>query len=158
MKIFSFLLMCFGIYSTLASVLPSEFSMQSGPEGPTLTWSSEMVPIHVGGSRYEFRFSDGTFLGYPRVQRDELQVSLTSFQLQAMATQESTILQVWSSGRRIDGDAPPQSSPDAAATSSLLSTPTVPIDPAIMGTYKIYRKLYVIPVPLTSKGTLFLSR
>jgi hypothetical protein len=66
MKAFTFVLACFGIASVHALVLPSEFTMESGPQGPTLTWSPESGPILVGGSRIEFRFADGTLLGYPR--------------------------------------------------------------------------------------------
>jgi hypothetical protein len=144
MKLFTFALSCFGMSSAFAGVLPSEFSLQNGPQGPTLIWSSETVPIRVGGSRFEFRVVNSTLLGYPREIQGELRLLLSSAQLQTLADQE-TSLEVWSSGRRIDAAAPenplrPASSAAASATST--PTPTVPIDPGLKGIYKTLRTSY----------------
>jgi hypothetical protein len=148
--------------SALAAVLPSEFTLRSGPQGPTLIWSSETVPIRVGGSRFEFRVANSTLLGYPREIQGELHLPLSSAQLQTLVDQEAS-LEVWSSGRRIDAEAPEsplRPAANDAAPSTATSTPSVPINPAKQGIYKTLRTSYNVsainikdfPVPIEVVG------
>jgi hypothetical protein len=64
-----------------AGVLPTDFSIQHKFRGADLVWSpSDKRQVMVGGARLEFRFSDGTVLGYPRQKPKEglLTLSLTT--------------------------------------------------------------------------------
>jgi hypothetical protein len=143
MNIIPFLLLFFGMGSTIALSLPSGFKVKPTTEGFDLVWTSDSVTITMGASRYEFRFEDGTVLGYPREIQGGLRLPLTST-IQATLDTQGATLQVWRGSKRIDANAPlsPVQMPEVSADAPVVTTPTIDINPAQLGSFTTRRDTY----------------
>jgi hypothetical protein len=169
--------------STDAGVLPTDFSIQYKFSGADLVWSaSDKKLAIIGGARPEFRFSDGTVLGYPRQNPKDglLTMSLTGTNQELLMKNQE--IEVWSAGKRIDnrGQSVNQRANIFGSRSRTNYTPTprVKINPATIGNYTAKRLTYSTtglnyssfpepleilaevtypdPLPLTSPFVLFL--
>jgi hypothetical protein len=156
MRILVFLFLCARF--THAFELPSDFKIEIGNLGIELVWSSEKFKVRMGASRPEFRFPDGTVLGYPKEIQGRLHLLLSNANQETLETQ-GTSLEVWWGGRRLDANAPAnvfRTPVGAAAPAATLPTPTVNTDPAQRGNYTTRRASYNLtaldideyPVPL----------
>jgi hypothetical protein len=133
-----------------AGALPSDFSIQYQSIGAELVWTaSKSSQLMAGGSRPEFRFTDGTLLGYPREKPSEglLVMSMTSKEQDLLLTKGQD-LEVWYAARRIDNRAPEPNSVSKILSTIVLanmkSTPTVTTDPAALGNYTAKRLNYTV--------------
>lgn len=133
---------------TDAGALPNDFSIRFHSTGADLIWTPvDKSLVRMGGSRSEYRLSDGTVVGYPRENVNEgfLSLPMTKGD-QTMLAKHGENLQVWIGRRRVDVIAP-----SASRVSQLLSTvvannttstPTVNINPASPGNYTATRLSY----------------
>lgn len=156
--------------------LPSEFAVVIGSTGVELVFTPAPVNasataegitgggnsgspntapvIRIGGSRPEFRVSNGTLLGYPYERPGPspdgtlvLALALTQPVQDLLEASGGQDLQVWSSGRRLDVGGRTASANNAGNKPfpSLVAptpTPTIAVDPAAKGIYSTLRLSY----------------
>ena len=85
-----------------AADLPPGFTIEPSLLGPELVWSG--AEVTMGGARPEFRLA-GEVLGHPREVDGELRLLLSVADQERLAGAGAD-LEVWSSGRRLDGAGP----------------------------------------------------
>lgn len=139
--------------------LPEGFTTEtSSTNGPELTWTpNKSLPV-LGGSRVEFRLGNKEVLGYPLFQNGKYRFAMPTKDKKTLLTADGQKnLQVWLGGRRVDGGGTTVPAATAITTSTdgyetvLQPTPTVPVNPAALGSYQTKRLTYDLD-PLTIMG------
>lgn len=126
--------------------------------GWELKWKAvDGIKIVMGGARPEFRLSGDTIFGYPRETSDGgLRLPVTTEQQDQLLI-DGDGLEVWSSGRRVDGSngsnifRPVQS---RSYNSKPPKTPTTNVNPAALGTFATKRLSYDL-APVTNVSGFF---
>lgn len=129
----------------------------SSTNGLELTWTpTESLP--VVGSRVEFRLGNEEVFGYPLFQNGKYRFAMSTEDKKTLLNADGQKnLQVWLGGRRVDGGGTTVPAATAITTSTdgyetvLQPTPTVPVDPAALGSYQTKRLTYDLN-PLTIMG------
>src|SRR5687767_4147488 len=104
--------------------MPSEWEVRPSGHGTTVTWHSP-ARLPLGGAAPEFR-AGGRLLGHPTPSADLLSLSLTLPTTRAPAPAS---LQVWLSGRRLDGSTPRSSVRATPYLGPARGQTTLPVDP-----------------------------
>lgn len=123
-------------------VAPGGVTLEQGPDGPALVWDSP-GPLRIGGARPEFRL-DGELLGHPREDGDRLRLSLGDLRA-AVPPERLAAVEVWSSGRRLDGAASLRPRAQALPFADVGPTPAIDLDPARPGPFPVVRTSYELP-------------